>query len=154
MDLLQVQVAKGQVKEFKLQSDRVVIGRSDDADLVVPDSRVLRHHAALKKTRHSDRAGRQSRSDLLVRGKYDPLDQLDRLAGSLSDLFGDAWSAKTLDHAGHHRIYRRRLRMCIGPRNPLLPYPATTALYPISVRRVRSLPPASFPPYLATPQFP
>jgi len=52
------------------------------------------------------------------------------------------------------RRHRPRLRTCIGHQNQLLPYPAKTALYPISVRRVRSLPPASFPRCLATPQLP
>ena len=37
-----------------------------------------------------------------------------------------------------------RVRMTIGPPRPLPGYPTTPALYPVSVRRVRVLPPASF----------
>jgi membrane associated rhomboid family serine protease/pSer/pThr/pTyr-binding forkhead associated (FHA) protein len=49
MAFLQIEKSDGQVKEFELQLDRVVIGRSPDADVVVPDSRVSRHHAVLQR---------------------------------------------------------------------------------------------------------
>jgi len=39
-----------------------------------------------------------------------------------------------------------RVRVIIGHPHPRLGYPAAPALYPISVRRLRVWPPASFPP--------
>lgn len=48
----------------------------------------------------------------------------------------------------------RPFRMSIGRQDLLLPYPETTALYPIPVRPVRHLPTASFPRYLAITQLP
>ena len=44
--------------------------------------------------------------------------------------------------------------MAIGPPHPELGYPATTAFYPVPVRRVRLLPPTSFRPRLATTPLP
>ena len=44
--------------------------------------------------------------------------------------------------------------LSIGPLRPLPHYPRTLALYPVSVRRVRPLPRASFRPRLATTPLP
>jgi hypothetical protein len=46
------------------------------------------------------------------------------------------------------------VRVMIGRPRPLPGYPTAPALYPISVRRLRTPPPASFPPRLAATQLP
>jgi len=46
------------------------------------------------------------------------------------------------------------VRMSIGHRRPSPPYPTQPALYPVPVRRVRLLSPASFAQYLAISQLP
>jgi len=50
MAYLQVEGSDGKIKEFELCADRVVIGRSVDADVTVADSRVSRRHAAVQRT--------------------------------------------------------------------------------------------------------
>lgn len=49
MAFLQIESNDGQIKEFELQMDRMVIGRSPDADVVVPDGRVSRRHAVVQR---------------------------------------------------------------------------------------------------------
>jgi membrane associated rhomboid family serine protease/ribosomal protein L40E len=65
MAFLQIKRSDGQVKVFKLRVDRVVIGRADDADVVIEDARVSRRHAVLQ--RSAD--GRWQLQDLGSRNK-------------------------------------------------------------------------------------
>ena len=47
-----------------------------------------------------------------------------------------------------------RVRLAFGRPRPLPGYPTAPALYPMSVRQLRALPPASSPPHLAVTQLP
>ena len=47
-----------------------------------------------------------------------------------------------------------RVRLAFGRSRPLPGYPTAPALYPMSVRQLRALPPASSPPHLAVTQLP
>src|SRR5690606_14654276 len=55
---------------------------------------------------------------------------------------------------GCGRIYQCGVRTTIGPHHPRLAYPTAPAFYPVPVRPLRSLPPASSPPRLTATQLP
>src|SRR5690625_7506239 len=58
------------------------------------------------------------------------------------------------ENSVHDRIYQCGVRTTIGPHHPRLAYPTAPAFYPVPVRPLRSLPPASSPPRLTATQLP
>src|SRR5690606_21865685 len=71
--------------------------------------------------------------------------------------FSRDWSSDVCSSdlsSGRGRIYQCGVRTTIGPHHPRLAYPTAPAFYPVPVRPLRSLPPASSPPRLTAPQLP
>src|SRR5690625_2511072 len=58
------------------------------------------------------------------------------------------------ENSVHDRIYQCGVRTTIGPHHPRLAYPTAPAFYPVPVRPLRSLPPASSPLRLTATQLP
>ncbi len=52
MSFLLIETPDGQDKKFPLETDRVVLGRSDDAEVVLADTRASRRHAILRRHRN------------------------------------------------------------------------------------------------------
>src|SRR5690606_37433887 len=71
--------------------------------------------------------------------------------------FSRDWSSDVCSSdlsSGRGRIYQCGVRTTIGPHHPRLAYPTAPAFYPVPVRPLRSLPPASSPPRLTATQLP